>query len=257
VHLTYAEGLATEAGVLSPELTLRMARLHALRGESEQALLDLYAALVHTGACHEGFARGGRPWSDRDCGDAWTPDPRFSVAYLHALRDLLIREQREELHLFGAMSPAWLKRGQMVGVSNAPTSFGLVTAALHAETGGATILLAADWHAAPSRVIVHLPHFADVTSVDADRPGLRQSEGPPPAAYEAVDLPVAGSGARSQWLEVRPDTTRISIRWTLDPEAQLSYQASVDRWRDAYAARYRQSIAEGGQPLGVLPLPLR
>ncbi|MBM3473316.1 MAG: hypothetical protein FJX75_08625, partial [Armatimonadetes bacterium] len=152
LRLTCAEGLATEAGLLSPTAAANLAQLHALRGEQEQAIRDLYAVLVHTGSCQEGFAGGVRPWAERDSGEDLTPDPRFAAAYVGLLRDLLIREQRGELHLFSAFSPEWLQPGKMVGVVNAPTSFGLVTAALQIEKGGATMVMGADWHAPPSRV---------------------------------------------------------------------------------------------------------
>jgi hypothetical protein len=257
LHTSYAEGLATEGGFLSPLLTMELARLHALRGEQEQALRDLYAVLVHTGSCQEGFAGGVRPWADRDSGESWSPDPRFSAAYMGLLRDLLIREQRDELHLFSAWSPEWLQPGKLVGVYNAPTSFGLVTAAMQIEEGGAALVMAADWHAAPSRVVLHLPYCVDVTSVSADRPGLKQDEGPPPSEYEGEDLPAAGSQGATAYLELRPDTTQVTIKWTPRADALLSYESAVEAWQAAYAARYARYLNAGKEPLAVEPIPLR
>jgi hypothetical protein len=257
LHTTYAEGLATQGGLLSPLLTMDLARLHALRGEQEQALRDLYAVLVHTGSCHEGFAGGVRPWADRDSGENWSPDPRFSAAYMGLLRDLLIREQRDELHLFSAWSPQWIERGKLVGVHNAPTSFGLVTAAMQIEEGGAALVMAADWHAAPSRVIVHLPYCVDVVSASADRPGLKQAEGPRPSEYEGADLSAAGSQGATAYLELRPDTTQVTIKWTLRADALLSYESAVEAWREAYATRYAEYLGAGKVPFAVEPIPLR
>jgi hypothetical protein len=252
-----AEGLATEAGLLSPLATARLAQLHALRGEQEQAIRDLYAILVHTGSCHEGFAAGVSPWADRDSGDDLTPDPRFSAAYVGLLRDLLIREQRGELHLFSAFSPEWLQPGKMVGVANAPTSFGLVTAVLQIEKGGATMVMGADWHAAPSRVILHIPYCVSLTQAEADRPGLRQEEGPRPAAYESADLPAAGAEGGTSYIALPPNTTQVTLKWEPRPVAPLSYEAAVRAWQEAYAARYHDYLNAGKEPLTLAPIPLR
>lgn len=252
-----AEGLATQDGLLAPVLTMDLARLHALRGEQQQAVRDLYSVLVHTGSCHEGFVGGVKPWADRDCGQYPCPDPRFSAAYVLFLRDLLIREEHGTLHLFNAFSPSWLKPGCTLGIANAPTFFGLVTAVLRIEEGGAALTMAADWHLPPSRVIVHLPYWVELNYVDADRPGLKQISGPRPMAYDSLDVPAAGADGTNTWVEVRPDTTRVTLRWTTRETPELSYEAAVEEWRQQYIARYQDYLAAGHTPLSLEPIPLQ
>ncbi|MGQ9729720.1 MAG: hypothetical protein ACUVX8_00470 [Candidatus Zipacnadales bacterium] len=257
LHLTSAEGLVVHDGQLDALSTMALARQHAIRGEQEQAIRDLYAILVHTGSCHEGFARGVRPWADRDSSQALSPDPRFAAAYMNLLRDLLICEQQQELHLFSALSPEWVRPGLVLGVHNAPTFFGLVTAVLEIEETGATFVMAADWHAAPNRVILHLPYFVEVTSVKADQPGVRQQTGPKPLSFESPDLPAAGVEGLNTWLELRPNTTRVTLEWRVQPTAQLSYAAAVEAWQREYADRYETYVGTGNDPLPLQPIPLR
>ncbi len=253
---TTAEGLVTDGGLLSPLRTMDVARLHALRGEQEQAIRDLYAVLVHTGSCHEGFAGGVRPWADRDAGAAASPDPRFAAGYAALLRDLLIREQRGELHLFSAFSPEWLRSGKLIGVQNAPTAFGLVTAVLQIEDDGATLGMVAAWHAPPSRVIVHVPYCANLTAVSADQPGVKQTDGPPPIAYPGSEPPL-GAAAPTQAVELRPNTTIVTLKWEPRAGAALSYDAAVQAWQQEYAARYQEYLNAGQTPATVEPIPLR
>ena len=252
-----AEGLATEAGLLSPLRAIDLARLHAARGEQEQAIRDLYAVLVHTGSCQEGFAGGVRPWANRGSGENWAPDPRFSAAYAGLVRDLIIREQRDELHLFSAFSPTWLKTGQVIGVHNAPTSFGLVTAAMQIEEGGATLAMIADWHAPPLRVVFHVPYCVSLISASADQPGPREIDEPSPTAYESADLPAASSPNATKSIVLRPDTTTVTLKWEVRPVTQLSYEAAVADWRAYYEARYHEYVNAGNDPLPLEPIPLR
>ena len=147
--------------------------------------------------------------------------------------------------------------GKLIGVANAPTSFGLVTAALQVEQGGATFVMGADWHAAPSRVILHLPYCVSLVRADGDRPGLKQEEGPRPVAYESTDMPAAGADGGTTYLVLPPDTTHVTLRWEKRPGAALSYEAAVTAWQEAYAARYREYLNAGKEPVTLTPIPLR
>jgi tetratricopeptide (TPR) repeat protein len=244
LRATREEGLVTEGGLLSPLCTMDLARLHALRGEQEQAVRDLYAVLLHTGSCHEGFTGGVRPWTDRSAPPEATPDPRFHAAYLDLVRDLLVCERRDELHLLSGFSPAWLQPGKQVGAYNAPTNFGRVTSELQVQAGGATLVFVPEWHAPPSRLVLHIPYCVKLTSVTADQPGLKQVEGP-------------GAPEPTQLVQLRPDTTTVTLTWEPRPVEALSYEAAVDAWREAYAARYREYADTGHEPVKLEPIPLR
>jgi hypothetical protein len=253
----YAEGVMTRGGVLDLLATTGMARLHAIRGEQEQAIRDLYALLVHTGSCHESFAAGVTPWSDRDSGESYPPDPLFAAAYVQLLRDLLVREAGADLHLLSAVSPEWLTEGKDLIVENARTTFGPVSVSLSMDAKGAEVIIAADWHHPPGRIILHLPYSVQVTQVSGDQPGLRQFKGPAPRAYEAADFPTAGAKGSNEWLELSSHTTRVTIDWRPRGVEPISYEAALEEWRTRYGDRYDRYIGSGKVPIPIEPVPLR
>ncbi len=246
-----AEGVSVEGGHLAIDETARLARVHALRGEQRDALSYLYGILLHTGACHEGFGTGVGPWASRDGGPHLTPDIGFTAAYMTLLRDLLVRESGDQLHLFSALSPEWARPGEIIGVE-AATQFGKLSAAMDVREAGAEFAIGAVWHAAPSTVVLHLPYFANVTRATADRPGLRHIKGDPASSASQPDI-----SDRNEWLEMAPDTTRVTIEWEIDDTEPFSYEQTVSDWRAAYGPRYDEHIATGGNPTSLAPIPLR
>jgi len=253
----YAEGVVASGGRLNMTATADMARLHAMRGEQEQAIRDVYALLVHTGSCHEGYVSGAAPWSDRDSGESYPPDPLFAAAYVTLLRDLLVREQGADLHLLSAVSPEWLRPGETATVENARTTFGPVSISVSVTEQGAEVLLAGDWHAAPDRIILHVPYFVELTQASADQPGLRQVEGPPPRAYEATDFPTAAGTGGNEWLELPPQTARVDLQWTSRNSEPISYERTVEEWRSRYRDRYDRYTGSARDPVPIEPPPLR
>ncbi len=253
----YAEGVMSRDGALDLLATADMARLHAMRGEQEQAIRDLYALLAHTGSCHEGFAAGVKPWSDRDSAESYPPDPSFAAAYVRLLRDLLVREAGRDLHLLSALSPEWLTEGKDLIVENARTVFGPVSVLVSVSPEGAEVLIAADWHHSPDRIILHLPYSVRVTQVGADQPGLRQVKGPSPRTYEVTDFPTAGARGGNDWLELPSHTTRVTIDWQPREVEPISYEATVEEWQTRYWDRYDRYIGSGKAPVSIEPVPLR
>ncbi len=257
LHRSYAEGIPAEEGILSPLAGIEVARLHLVRGEQEQALRDLYGILVHTGSGHEGFASGARAWGDRDSGGDFTPDPVFAAGYVQLVRDLLIREQGDALHLFSALAPGWVQPDKPVGFKNALTTFGTVSAVATLSEKGAQVEIAAQWKQRPARIVLHVPWFAQVTQVTADQPGAVRREGQASVGYETPDLPTAVAGEPNRWIELTPDTTRVTIVWQLRKTEPLSYEEVLEAWRGWYAKVYDRHLADGGRRLRLEPLPLQ
>ena len=253
----YAEGVLASGGRLNLAATANMARLHAIRGEQEQAVRDLYALLAHTGSCHEGYVSGAAPWSDRDSGESYPPDPLFAAAYVTVLRDLLVREQGADLHLLSAISPEWLRPGETMTVENARTIFGPVSVSVSVTDEGAEVLLAADWHAAPDRIILHVPYFVELTQASPNQPGLTPVQGPAPRAYEGTDFPAAGGTGGNEWLELPSQTTRVDLAWTTRDFEPISYKRTVEEWRSRYRDRYDRYTGSAKDPVPIEPPPLR
>ena len=99
------------------------AEVHLARNEGSIANDFLYATLNHGTPlytwCEE---RGQFPDTKEIAGDRqhlWTP-----VAVVRAIRDILIMEDRNTLHLMRGIAKGWLMSGEYLGIENAPSHFG-------------------------------------------------------------------------------------------------------------------------------------
>jgi len=130
----YQEGIMTYdfGRYLHHYLTMKNTETEVIRGEQEVVIQELYAILLHTSATHAGFEFSIRPWQTRDFGMNMSPHGWFSAKYRTLLRNMLLREQGEDLHLISCLSPEWIRTGQEISVSNAPTNFGTTNFSLNA-----------------------------------------------------------------------------------------------------------------------------
>jgi hypothetical protein len=98
-------------------------------GDADAAVRYLYATLNHGTPlytwCEE---RGQEPGSNETSGDLqhlWTP-----VAVVRFIRDALVMEDVDTLHLARGTDRHWLDQGKSVGIKDASTHFGVVTFAI-------------------------------------------------------------------------------------------------------------------------------
>ena len=103
-----------------------LAEAHLAQGNGDAAAEYLYATLNHGTPlytwCEE---RGVEPGTDHCSGDRqhlWTP-----VAVVRGLRDMLVMEEGEGLHLGRGAARAWLASGEPLGIAGAATHFGPVS----------------------------------------------------------------------------------------------------------------------------------
>jgi len=175
-----------------------VAEVQLQRGNGDAAAGYLYATLNHGTPlytwCEE---RGQEPGSAKCTGDRqhlWTP-----VAVVRALRDMLVMEQADGLHLALGTAREWLASGKPVGIAGAPTHFGPVSYQMQ-------------YNAASSRVTGEVS-FAD--------------RSPPASVVLHIRLP-NGLAIRSVNPEskatVEPDGS--AIRWR-SPRGTLKFQAAV------------------------------
>jgi hypothetical protein len=102
------------------------AEAYLYRGESEKAAKLLYATVNHGTPfftwCEE---RGQEPGSTKTSGDLqhlWTP-----VALVRYVREALVLEVGDTLHLALGADPLWINSNKNIGVENAPTPFGNIS----------------------------------------------------------------------------------------------------------------------------------
>lgn len=147
-----------------------VAEVHLARGEGDPAAAYLYAVLNHGTPLHTWCEeRGQEPGTSQCTGDRqhlWTP-----VAVVRYLRDALVMEEGEGLHLALGTPRAWLGSGEPVGIAAAPTAFGRVGFQLQydpaAQAVKGWVRFPAECRAAWAQVHLRLPEGLQARAVDA------------------------------------------------------------------------------------------
>ena len=217
----YKEGIMTYADgeFLHHYLTIKNTLAEVIRGDQEQAVRELYALLVHTSSTHAGFEFAILPWGDRNFQDNLAPHGWFAAEYRTLLRNMLVREEGNDLHVLSVVSPDWIGAGKTISVKQAPTYFGEVAYTLTQPSAHEAVLtLATNFSNAPHAVVVHLPWFVQLESATADGKPVRAKDG-------ALSLP--------------PITKVLQLHWEVKSDAlRMSYDHAVDDYKAEYARRY-------------------
>lgn len=224
----YQEGIMTygDGRFLHHYLTIKNTLTEVVRGEQEQAVRELYALLLHTSSTHAGFEYAVRPWGARDFGSNLAPHGWFAAEYRTLLRNMLVREQGDELHLLSVVSPEWISPGAEILVENAPTEFGQVNLRLQATgEGQARLSLDNRFTRTPGQVVLHLPWFLEVSRVVVD------------------NRPVVVDGAA---VRVPAGAKEVVLNWKKrSGVSSLSYAQTVADYKSEYRRRYAAMLQTG------------
>ena len=225
VRKEYAEGLMTWAGRLHDYTGFKNTETELIVGDQEQVIKDLYAELVHTSSTHAGWEVGDYPWTMRDFGNDLSPHGWFSADYVVLVRDMLLREQGNDLHLLSALSPAWTKPGDTITVSNALTEFGRVGFHCNFSSSGMHMQLNTDFQQKPAKIIVHIPWFVTVNRATVDGKSI------------AVD---------QKALFIPTSARQVDVDWTVhSPIPQLSYHSAVKAYKMELRHHYQEFLRNG------------
>lgn len=237
VRSRFREGIATylNTRLMHHYLGFRVFETELLRNEQQKVVEGLYAELAHTTGTNAGWEAGTEPFGDRIVDDVTTPHGWFAAEYAALLRNMLVREQgNSDVFLMSAVSPAWLRPGKRVSVTNAPTTHGPVTYSLRAVKDGAVLT----WR----------------SKLDAGTK-LRW-----PVPYAARSVRAAGLNAKQGIINLRGGSGRLAVRWKLvgsDPTFQgtfdhlmRQYLNSTDGATDDAATAARHGHRS---PLPVVP----
>jgi hypothetical protein len=227
----YREGLMTygDGRWMHHYLTIANTQSEVVRGDQELAVLDLYALLLHTSATHAGFEFCIRPWGDRDFGMNLSPHGWFSARYRALLRNMLIREDDEHLHLLSCISPEWIKEGKPITVRNAPTNFGTLSFQLATKGTRAELDIHSAFTRSPRALLFHFPWFMDVRSITIDGKSVAVGEN----GFQKLD----------------PQTKKVVVQWTSRKNAgALSYARAVQDFKREYSRRYGKFRTSGQLP---------
>jgi hypothetical protein len=202
VRTRFREGIATYADtqLLHHYLGFRVFQTELLRGEQRKVVQGLYDELAHTTGTGAGFEAGTAPFGDRIVDDATVPHGWFSAEYVALVRNMLVREEGNDVWLMSAVSPAWLRTGKRIAVTGAPTTRGPVAYTLQSTRDGAVLT----WK-------------ADV------RPGTKLRW---PVPYAARDVRAPGLNRRTGVITLPGRSGRMTVRWRLvgqDPTFQGTF----------------------------------
>lgn len=194
--------------------------------DQELTVQDLYTLLLHTSSTQATQEFGAYPWSTRDFMD-WNlmPDGSTSATIIELMRNMLVREYKDELHLFSAVSPAWLQPGKSIVVRDEPTVFGPVSAVLKVNSGGWTLNLSNHFWRAPAHVIIPVPWFFAVDHADAD------------------GQPIS---IRNNELVLSSGTREVSVTGKIKPGTPvMSFEQTLEDYKSEYRRRYEQFLQTG------------
>jgi len=226
----YQEGITTYAepddGIfLHHYLIIKNTLTELVRGEQEQAMREFYALLLHTGSTHAGFEYAIRPWGMRDFEGNLSPHAWFAADYRNLLRNMLVREQGQELHLLSAISPEWVGAGKQIAVDDAPTYWGKLNFHLKMQDETSAVL-ALDTHfdqGGPEKIVVHIPWFLTVTEASVDGHALKPGT--------ALELPATAR--------------ELHLHWKANASPKMNYERTVASYKAEYRRRWEHLQVTG------------
>ncbi len=218
----YQEGIMTYGNgrYLHHYLTIKNTETELIRGDQTMAMEEFYALLLHTGSTHTGFEFTIFPWGTRDFMMNLTPHGWFSAKFRALMRNMMVREQGDDLHVLSAISPEWFRENGNISVKKASTNFGDVNFALSCGSRKAVLTFDNHFTSAPAAILVHIPWFINIRSADAD--------GVPARADQGV-------------LRLPPGVKKITFQWSrVEGVTRLNYERAVSEYKKEYRRRYQE-----------------
>jgi hypothetical protein len=195
--------------------------------DQQWAVREVYAMLLHSSSTHMIGEFGTIPWSTRDCSHVYNLIPQGTSAakLIEAMRNMLVREQEQDLWLLSALSPEWVKPGKVMEVVEEPTSFGPVSLTLRADDHGLSVEVPQSFRDAPEHVFLRVPWFWQLDGAQLDGEAVTAED-----AHIAIPV-----GAKTLRLigRINPNT----------PE--LSYEQAVADYKAEYRRRWELFLRTG------------
>ena len=206
----YREGIMTyRNGMhLHQYATVNQAHQYLILNNQRQTLLDMYHILLHNGSTHEGFENMVEPWANMDPWPIPAPHAWAAAKTGLLLRNMLvlehggeagIRDNERNLYLFSVLSPSWVRTGEHVGVTNALTEMGKITADMKFTQQGAIVSIKSNFHTPPGSIKIAIPYFVALKNVKTNAKTYKAEDG---------------------YMVFSPDVTEINISWIYKPETQ-------------------------------------
>jgi hypothetical protein len=171
----YGSGQLSEGpGGFWPYISVDWGIGYILRGEPDRAI-DTFCAYVDNAGPTMGWAEGYSSAANVGGGDQ--PHGWACGQYVHFLRQMLIMEQDDVLHIAPATPRWWLRGPRPIRVKDAPTHFGSVSYSIQPDlaSGRVVVDVATTVRTRPRQIVAHLrlPDGLKLRSVAiADKPVL-------------------------------------------------------------------------------------
>ena len=199
--------------------------------DQKAAVEDLYALLLHTTSTHAPQEFGTVPWGTRDCGynlGNLLPDGAASAKTIELLRNMILRENEDDLILLSAVSPDWLRAGKTIETTQAPTNFGPVSLHLASRADGFDLRITSQFRNPPKRLVVRIPWFFAVDGIMADGQAVTPTDG---------------------HLVLAPGTRQLKVRGKIETKTPpMSFEKAVKEYRAEYKRRYDEFLRTGIKP---------
>jgi hypothetical protein len=231
----FTEGVMSYRGATHSYLTENVTETSIIRGEQQDVISDLYGMLLHTDSTHASYEWGIWEYSNRDFGGNFSPHAWGHMKYVAALRNMLVREEGDDLHLLSVVSPQWVGEGKRITVTGAPTDFGFVDYVLDTRQDGAHLTISTQLRSQPKQIVVHVPWFAKVTRAESAGREVTVMDG-------RIVLP--------------PTAKDLTLTWRLS-KPDRSFNNTVEQYEREYAKRYETYLLDGGKPMDLAPDPLQ
>lgn len=198
--------------------------------DEEWAVKDLYAMLLHSSSTHASQEWGAYPWSTRThSGHNLQPDVPASSKTIELIRNMLVREYKNDLYLFSAVSPAWFQPGKALQAINEPTEFGPVSVDSRInstfDAWDWVVKLSNNFWQPPAHVVMRIPWFYEVRAAEADGRPLQVKDGQ---------------------LVLSPTTREVKVRGQIKPGTpDLSFERAVENYKQEYRRRYEEFLRTG------------
>lgn len=203
-------------------LTFDITQTSLTRDEQQYVVNDLYEGyLLHTTAAHAGCERLNIITRDFWPPSNITPHGTLAAKYIALIRNCLVREDADQLHLLSCLTPAWCLPGSQIRCLRAPTAFGQVSFIFDIEQGKGHLQIMPPRRSHLAAFVVHLPPFWSLKAVKCDGKSL------------AVESP--------HTVKLPPSAHAVDLQWDELPHDVPSYNATLRQFLYSRQLQMQQS----------------
>ncbi len=156
---------------IHPYMSQFVTNTHIARGECKEAIDGFYSFLLHTSSTHA-FPEGVH-YEKREAWNNTIPHLWAAALYVTTLRNMLVREFHDELHLLSCVPYHWLESGKSLSVREAMTYFGTVEYSCEAGEESIKIKIIPPKRKIPEKIVVHLPDGIHVHGFTHSEEGMQ------------------------------------------------------------------------------------